>query len=96
MWFTSEHLVILGYTALVKTAISVPEDTFQRVSQCAHDLGMSRSEFFSRAAAQYLDTLERDSLTSHIDEVIASLDTADQSAADAVAHGHRTLASADW
>ncbi len=40
-------LVIPGYTSCVKTAISVPDATYQRATQRAKDLGMSRSEFFS-------------------------------------------------
>ena len=47
----------------MKTAISVPDDTYVRASRRAKDLGMSRSEFFSRAAARYLDELDSRSLT---------------------------------
>jgi metal-responsive CopG/Arc/MetJ family transcriptional regulator len=39
----------------MKTAISVSDETFDRVSRTASDLGMSRSEFFTRAAQRYLD-----------------------------------------
>jgi metal-responsive CopG/Arc/MetJ family transcriptional regulator len=42
----------------MKTAISVPDETFEKASRRAHDLGMSRSEFFSRAAARYLEELD--------------------------------------
>jgi hypothetical protein len=33
----------------VKTAVAVPDDTFDRVTKRAAELGMSRSEFFTRA-----------------------------------------------
>ena len=39
------------YSIAMKTAISLPEDTFRRVERAARRLGMSRSEFFARAAA---------------------------------------------
>lgn len=82
----------------MKTAISVPDDTFERASRRAHDLGMSRSEFFTRAAARYLDELEAESLTEQIDTAIASLEATDDSAADAVAVGRRLLIDAtdEW
>jgi hypothetical protein len=50
---------------------------------------MSRSEFFTRAAAHYLDALDAESLTQQIDEAVAAL--ADDSAADAVAVGRHVL-----
>jgi hypothetical protein len=53
---------------------------------------MSRSEFFSRAAARYLDELDSESVTRQIDLALADLGEADDSAADAVAAGHGLLA----
>lgn len=79
----------------MKTAISVPEDTFARVSQRAQDLGMSRSEFFARAARHYLDVLDAQSLTGRIDSAIARQDRPDEAAADAVEAGRGLLATAD-
>lgn len=82
----------------MKTAISVPDGTFETASRRAHDLGMSRSEFFSRAAARYLDDLDAESVTHQIDLAVAALGDKDDSAADAVDLGRRVLgdASADW
>jgi metal-responsive CopG/Arc/MetJ family transcriptional regulator len=50
----------------VKTAISVPDETFQRVEQTARRLGMSRSEFYARAAQGWLDALEDEGTTEAI------------------------------
>jgi metal-responsive CopG/Arc/MetJ family transcriptional regulator len=82
----------------VKTAISVPDDTYERASKRARDLGMSRSEFFSRAAARYLDELDSESVTDQIDVALAALGEVDGSAAEAVDVGRRLLATAtdDW
>lgn len=90
--------VIPGYTHGVKTAISVPADTYERASKRAEDLGMSRSEFFSRAAAHYLDELDSDSVTQQIDQAVTALGTPDDSGADAVNVGHRLLngITDDW
>ena len=39
----------------MKTAISVPDPVFERVDREAKRLGVSRSEFFAKAAERYLD-----------------------------------------
>ena len=59
---------------------------------------MSRSEFFSRAAARYLDELDSESVTHQVDLAVAALAGEDDSAADAVSAGHRLLTDAtdDW
>lgn len=82
----------------MKTAISVPDDTYQRASRRAKDLGMSRSEFFSRAASRYLQELDSESLTRQIDEAVAALAGPDDSNAVAVDLGRRLLAETgdDW
>ena len=79
----------------MKTAISVPDDTFDRASARARDLGMSRSEFFARAARRFLDELDAESITQQIDTALGHIATTDPSAADAVAAGHRVLADTD-
>ncbi len=66
----SNGLVLPGYTLLMKTAISVPDETFQRVERRAAELGLSRSEFYATAAARYLDDLERQSLTAKINQAL--------------------------
>jgi hypothetical protein len=82
----------------VKTAISVPDDTCERASKRARELGMSRSEFFSRAATRYLDELDSESVTQQIDRAVAALGDADDSGIEAVNVGRRLLASGtnDW
>jgi metal-responsive CopG/Arc/MetJ family transcriptional regulator len=82
----------------VKTAISVPDDTFERAERGAASLGMSRSEFFTRAAQRYLDQLDAESLTGRIDAALA-LAEADGSTSAAVTAGRRRLAAGaddDW
>ena len=74
----------------MKTAISLPDETFDRVSRTASDLGMSRSEFFTRAAQRYMDDLEAHSLTGQIDSALERSHRADGAEA-AVAAGHRVL-----
>jgi hypothetical protein len=62
--------VIPGYTSLVKTAISIPDETFARAEAHAAALGMSRSEFFTRAVRGYMEQIEAESLTGRINTAI--------------------------
>jgi metal-responsive CopG/Arc/MetJ family transcriptional regulator len=57
----------------VKTAISLPDDTFRRVDRAAKRLGVSRSEFFARAAERWLDDLDEATTTVAIDRALAGV-----------------------
>lgn len=57
----------------MKTAISLPDDTFQRVDHAARRLGVSRSEFFAQAAERWLNALEDEGTTEAIDRALAGL-----------------------
>ena len=78
----------------MKTAISIPDETFRQAEQRAATLGMSRSEFFTRAAQRYLAQLDAESLTDRIDAALDAIGT-DQAAAAAVGAGRRRLAADD-
>jgi metal-responsive CopG/Arc/MetJ family transcriptional regulator len=68
----------------MKTAISLPDDTFRRVDHAAKRLGVSRSEFFARAAENWLAALEDGVTTEAINDAIAGL-PADHGFTDAAA-----------
>jgi metal-responsive CopG/Arc/MetJ family transcriptional regulator len=57
----------------VKTAISLPDETFERVERAARHMGLSRSEFFARAAERWLDALDDARTTDAINRAIAGL-----------------------
>jgi antitoxin MazE6 len=77
----------------VKTAISLPDDTYEQATRQAAELGISRSEFFTRAARSYLDQLAAHSLTQQINETLNT--TEDDSNAAAAAVGRHYLAGRD-
>jgi metal-responsive CopG/Arc/MetJ family transcriptional regulator len=80
----------------MKTAISVPDDTFEQATRQAAELGISRSEFFARAARRYLDELASRSLTQQVNDALNAA-RRDDSAAAAAEAGHRLLATGeDW
>ena len=89
--FCGRMAVLPGYTEGVKTAISVPDDTFEQATKRAGELGISRSEFFARAARRYLDELGARSLTRQIDEALLAAG-ADDSGHVASRAGRRRLA----
>lgn len=68
----------------MKTAISLSDDTFRRVDRAAKRMGMSRSEFFARAAEAWLDALDDDGTTEAINRAVAGL-SADHAFTDAAA-----------
>lgn len=65
----------------VKTAISLPDEVFERVERHARRLGMSRSEFFAGAAARWADELEDAELTAAIDDALAGAGDEDRASA---------------
>ena len=56
--------------SLMKTAISLSDDTFRRVDRAAKRLGVSRREFFARAAERWLTVLEEEETTEAINRAL--------------------------
>jgi metal-responsive CopG/Arc/MetJ family transcriptional regulator len=91
-----EKTVLPGYTQDMKTAISVPDDTFEQATRQAAELGISRSEFFARAARRYLDELASRSLTQQVNDALKTAGN-DDSATAAAQAGRQLLATGeDW
>jgi predicted DNA-binding protein len=75
-----------------KTAIWIPDETFARVEATAARLGLSRSEFFSRAAERWIDDLEGPETTAAIDAAIGD----EQDTAFVERAGRDVAQRADW
>lgn len=56
----------------MKTAISIPDKLFQSADQYAKSHGVSRSNLYARAVAQFLATHSTDHITKQLDEVYSS------------------------
>ncbi len=56
----------------MKTAISLPDDTYLRATAAAARLGVSRSALFVQAMEQYLDRSSESEVTASIDAALAS------------------------
>ena len=55
----------------MKTAISIPDEVFEAADELADELGVSRSELYSTAVAEYLAKHRADEVTDRLNEVYA-------------------------
>jgi metal-responsive CopG/Arc/MetJ family transcriptional regulator len=53
----------------MKTAISIPDDVFELADEVAQELGISRSELYSNAVAEYLAKHRAADVTAKLNEV---------------------------
>ena len=78
----------------MKTAISLPDDLFESADELAERLGVSRSELYADAVAEYLAKHRGQDVTARLNEVYADetsgLDPALRSAQA------RSLGSSEW
>jgi len=78
----------------MKTAISIPDQLYERAEALAHRLGKSRSQVYREALADYLARREPGAVTSALDELIDELGSGiDDWAAEA---GRRALERIEW
>lgn len=55
----------------MKTAISLPDDLFESADELAERLGVSRSELYAEAVAEYLAKHHGENVTARLNEVYA-------------------------
>ena len=86
--------VIPRYAYGMKTAISLPDDLFESADVLAERLGLSRSELYATAVAEYLAKHRGEDVTSRLNEVFADepsgIDPALRSAQS------RSVSAAEW
>ena len=58
-----------GYTHAMKTAISLPDSLFHAADSLARRTGMSRSELFRAAVADYIEAHRHDQVREALDAV---------------------------
>ncbi len=62
---------------MVKVAISIPDELYERADATATQLGLNRSQLYARAIAEFLGTRGADPVTEKLDELADELGTAD-------------------
>ena len=78
----------------MKTAISLPDDLFERADELAKRTGRSRSELYAQALREYLARHLDDEVTAQLDDLCEELDTA--LPADIAAANRRVLRDESW
>lgn len=82
----------------MKTAISLPDHAGARFDRIARRHGMTRSEFYRRAAEQYADELADADLTARIDDAIEAVGQPGDEPASLrrTANGRAVAVSEEW
>ena len=84
----------MSYTEGMKTAVSLPDELFERAEELAARLGKSRSQVYREALAEYLFRREPQSVTAALDAVVDDVGPeADGWLAEA---GRRGLEHSEW
>ena len=78
----------------MKTAVSVPDDVFDRAEVLAKHLKLNRSQLFSRALAEFVSRHAPEEVTDALNRVCAEL--ADERDEFAVQAASRTLGRSAW
>jgi metal-responsive CopG/Arc/MetJ family transcriptional regulator len=78
----------------MKTAVSIPDEVFEKVERLARRAGRSRSEVFAAALAEYVARHAPDEITEAMDRVCAAV--GDQEDDFVSAAGHRLLENTEW
>jgi metal-responsive CopG/Arc/MetJ family transcriptional regulator len=78
----------------MKTAVSVPNEVFERAERLAKRLKVSRSELYSRALREYLSRHAPDEVTAALNVLCEELDTGPEEFTREA--GRRVLGSSDW
>lgn len=83
-----------GYTHGMKTAVSIPDDVFEKAERLARRMKQSRSDLFSQALAEYLARHTPDHVTNAMNQVCAEIGI--ELAPFRSAAARRTLESVEW
>jgi hypothetical protein len=86
--------VIPWYNLGMKTAISLPDELFESADALAERLGLSRSELYATAVAEYLAKHRGENVTARLNEVFGD----EPSGVDAELRSAqaRSASSAEW
>jgi metal-responsive CopG/Arc/MetJ family transcriptional regulator len=87
--------LVIGYTRGMKTAVSIPDEVFEKVERLAKRGRRSRSEVFTAALREYVARHSPDEVTEAINRVCEDVDqTEDVKFLNAAAR--RLLKKVEW
>ena len=84
----------IGYTAGMKTAISIKDDIYAEAERLARRTKKSRSQLYTEAVAEYVARHDSDAITEAMNRVCETLDTRPDPALSAAAR--RILQRTEW
>ncbi len=58
-----------GYTMIMKTAISIPDQLFNEAEKTAKSMGIPRSQLYTKAIEAFLDNRKQSNLTEKLNEI---------------------------
>ena len=85
-----------GYAPGMKTAVSIPDEVFDKVERLAREAGRSRSEVYSAALLEYIARHAPDEITDATDRVCAQVGAGAQRDALVTAAARRILERTEW
>jgi predicted transcriptional regulator len=86
-----------GYTQGMKTAISLPDDTFKKAEKLARRLKKSRSQLYREAVEDYIARHDEDEITESWNRALAESGEDDPEEARFVQEvARRTLERSEW
>jgi metal-responsive CopG/Arc/MetJ family transcriptional regulator len=80
----------------MKTAVSIPDDIFQRAERLAKRTKRSRSRLFSEALREYLARHSPDEITETMNRALAEAGETPDDDQFVAAAARRTLEQSDW
>lgn len=83
-----------GYTGLVKTAISIPDEVFDEAEETAAALGISRSDLYTQAVRQFLSARRAANIKASYDAAFAG--PADEDADVRRRAARKALLAVEW
>ncbi len=83
-----------SYTNGMKTAVSIPDDVFEKVERFARRTKRSRSEVFTTALREYIARHAPDEVTDAINRAVDKI--GDQTDEFVAAAARRVLEKTDW
>lgn len=83
-----------GYTPGMKTAVSIPDDIFERAERLAHRRQLSRSEVYATALDEYVARNAHDEVTAAMNRACGKINDDNDVFLDAAAD--RLLQRVEW
>jgi predicted transcriptional regulator len=78
----------------MKTAISIPDEIFEKAEHLARRMNKSRSQLFSNAVEEYVDRHSTNRVTEALDKALSEVNVkTDSFVAEA---SHRILENSEW